>query len=123
MFVMFFGPFHHAPWWYTNMWRYFLLCQCHALHKLEWATVQYNWRCFLFEGVAANACPVEPVYESIYDFIDQWEDSRPLADSFFPPDPSLVIQAIVHGVAIMVSDGSYKPLLLTKIGAAAWILE
>jgi hypothetical protein len=23
----------------------------------------------------------------------------------------------------MVSDGSYKPLLLTNIGAAAWILE
>jgi hypothetical protein len=46
-----------------------------------------------------------------------------LADSFFPADPSLVIQAIVHGTAIMVSDGSYKPLLLTKIGAAAWILE
>jgi hypothetical protein len=27
------------------------------------------------------------------------------------------------GTAIMFSDGSYKPLLLTKIGAAAWILE
>jgi hypothetical protein len=35
----------------------------------------------------------------------------------------LIIQAIVHGTAIMVSDGSYKPLLSTNIGAAAWILE
>jgi hypothetical protein len=26
-------------------------------------------------------------------------------------------------MAVMVSDGSYKPLLLTEIGAAAWILE
>jgi hypothetical protein len=43
--------------------------------------------------------------------------------SFFPADPSLIRQAIVHGTAIMVSDGSYKPLLLTNIGAAAWILE
>jgi hypothetical protein len=29
----------------------------------------------------------------------------------------------MSGTAIMVSDGSYKPLLLTEIGAAAWILE
>jgi hypothetical protein len=72
----------------------------------------------------ANAYPAELVYESIYDFIDQLvEDSWPLANSFFPADPSLVIQAIVHGMAIMVTNGSYKPLLLTKIGAAAWILE
>jgi hypothetical protein len=71
----------------------------------------------------ANAYPAELVYESIYDFIDQLEDSWPLANSFFPADPSLVIQAIVHGMAIMVSNGSYTPILLTKIGAAAWILE
>jgi hypothetical protein len=93
------------------------------LHELEWATVRYDWSCFLFEGAAANAYPAELVYMSIYDFIDQWEDSWPLANSFFLADPSLIIQAIVHVMAIMVSNGSYKPLLLTKIGAAAWILE
>jgi hypothetical protein len=32
MFVLFFGPFHHAPRWYTNGWRYFLLCQCHYMN-------------------------------------------------------------------------------------------
>jgi hypothetical protein len=93
------------------------------LHKLEWATVSYDWGCFLFEGAAANAYPAKSVDESIYDFIDQWEDSWPLANSFFPADPSLVIQANVHGTAIMVSNGSYKPLLSTKIGAATWISE
>jgi hypothetical protein len=89
----------------------------------EWATVRYNRGHFLFEGAATNAYPAEPTYESIYNFIDQWEDSWPLADSFFPADPSLIRQAIVHGTAIMVSDSSYKPLLSTNIGAAAWILE
>jgi hypothetical protein len=93
------------------------------LHEFERATVRYDRGCLLFEGAATNAYPAEPTYESIYNFIDQWEDSWPLADSLFPADPSLIIQAIVHGPAIMVSDGSYKPLLLTKIGAAAWILE
>jgi hypothetical protein len=28
-------------------------------------------------GAAANAYPAEPVYNSIYDFIQQWEDSWP----------------------------------------------
>jgi hypothetical protein len=63
------------------------------------------------------------VYDSIYDFIQQWEDSWPLADSSFPEDPTLIIQAITNGMATMVSDGSYKPFLSTEIGAAAWILE
>jgi hypothetical protein len=91
--------------------------------ECEWATVRYNHGHFLFEGAATNAYPMEPTYELIYDFIDQWEDSWPLADSFFLADPSLIRQAIVHGMAIMVSNSSYKPLLLTNIGAAAWILE
>jgi hypothetical protein len=92
------------------------------VHELERATIRYNQGCFLFEGVVANAYPTEPAYDSIYDFITQWEESWPLADSFFPADPSLVIQAIVNGMAIMVSDDSCKPLLSTKIGVASWIL-
>jgi hypothetical protein len=46
-----------------------------------------------------------------------------LAASFFPEDPSLIIQAITNGTATMVSNGSYKPFLSTETGAAAWILE
>jgi hypothetical protein len=70
----------------------------------EQAIMQYEWGCIMFKGAAANAYPVEPVYYSIYDFIQQWEDSWPLADCFFPENPSLVIQAISNGTATMVSD-------------------
>jgi hypothetical protein len=77
----------------------------------------------MFEGAAASAYPVEPVYDLIYNFIQQWEDSWPLADSFSPEDPSLVSQAIVNGTAVMASDGSYKPFFSTEIGKAAWILK
>jgi hypothetical protein len=59
----------------------------------------------------------------IYDFITEWEDSWPLQESFFPEDPTPIAQAISAGTAVMVSDGSYKPLLSTEFGAAAWILE
>jgi hypothetical protein len=93
------------------------------LHEFEWATIRYNWGHFLFEGAATNTYPAEPTYQSICNFIDQWEDSWPLANSFFLADPSLIIQAIVHGTAIMVSNSSYKALLSTNIGAAAWIFE
>jgi hypothetical protein len=41
----------------------------------------------------------------------------------FPEDLALIAQAILEGIAIMVSDRSYKPLLSTKIGAETWILE
>jgi hypothetical protein len=46
-----------------------------------------------------------------------------LADSYFPEDPALVVQAINNGMAIMIGDGSYKPLLSTEQGAAAWIRQ
>jgi hypothetical protein len=77
----------------------------------------------MFEGSAGNAYSPSPTHNTIYDFIADWEDSWPIAKSFFPEDPVLITQAIISGTAVMVSDGSYKPLLSTEIGAAAWILE
>ncbi len=123
MHVMFFAPFPQGLRWLSDVSRSFLYYQCQMHHVLEWATVWYECGHILFEGAAVSAYPAESVYDSIYDFIQQWEDSWPLADSFFPEDPSLIIQAITNGTATMVSDGSYKPFLSTEIGAAAWILE
>jgi hypothetical protein len=77
----------------------------------------------MLEGTAGNEYPVDPTYANIHEFIEDWEDSWPIADSYFPPDPTLVAQAISNGTAVMVSDGLYKALLSMEIGAAAWILE
>jgi hypothetical protein len=77
----------------------------------------------MFEGSAGNAYSPSPTHDTIYDFIADSEDSWPIAESFFPEDPVLITQAIISGTAVMVSDGLYKPLLLSEIGAAAWILE
>ncbi len=92
-------------------------------HKLEHTTIRYERRWILFEGSASNSYLGETVHNSIYDFIAQLDDSWPLANWFFPKDPLLVIQAIVNDMAVMVSDGSYKPFLSTKISVMAWILE
>jgi hypothetical protein len=77
----------------------------------------------MFEGSAGNAYSPSPTNDTIYDFIMDWEDSWPITESFFLEDPNLIVQAIMSGAAIMVSDSSYKPLLSTEIGPAAWILE
>jgi hypothetical protein len=77
----------------------------------------------MFKGLSGNAYSPSPTHDTIYNFIAAWDDSWPIAESFFPEDPDLLTQAITSGTAVMVSDGSYKPLLLTEIGAAAWILE
>jgi hypothetical protein len=92
-------------------------------HELERTTVRYERGRILFEDSASNSYSAETVHDSIYDFNAQWDDSWPLANCFFPEDPSLVIQAIVNDTAVMVSDGSYKPFLSTKISMAAWSLE
>jgi hypothetical protein len=77
----------------------------------------------MFEGSSGNAYSPSPTHDTIYNFIAAWDDSWPIAESFFPEDPDLLTQAITSGMAVMVSDGLYKPLLSTEIGAAAWILE
>jgi hypothetical protein len=77
----------------------------------------------MFKGSAGNAYSASPTHDTIYDFIADWEDSWPIAESFFPEDPVLITQAIISGMAVMVSNGLYKPLLSTEIGAAAWVLE
>ncbi len=77
-------------------------------HELERTTIRYERGRILFEDSASNSYSAETVHDSIYDFNAQWDDSWPLANCFFPEDPSLVIQAIVNDTAVMVSDGSYK---------------
>jgi hypothetical protein len=77
----------------------------------------------MLEGSARNLYASAPMHDMIYDFIAEWDNSWPLAVSFFPEDLAQITQVILEGTAIMVSDGSDKSLLLTKIGAAAWILE
>jgi hypothetical protein len=93
------------------------------LDQLERATTHEVQGRMMFEGAAGNKYTVDPTYVNIHEFIEKWEDSWPIAESYFPPDPTLVAQAISNGTAVMVSDGSYKALLSTEIGAAAWILE
>jgi hypothetical protein len=77
----------------------------------------------MFECSSGNSYTPSPTYGTIYDFIAGWEDSWPIVASFFPEDPVLITQAIAEGTAVMVSDGWYKPLMSTEIGAASWILE
>jgi hypothetical protein len=69
----------------------------------------------MFEVAAGIAYPVNPMYENIHEFIKNWEDSWPMANHYFPLDPTLVAHAILTGTAMMVSKGSYKPLVSTKI--------
>jgi hypothetical protein len=94
-----------------------------SIDELEQATVWYDQGRTMFEGSAGNMYAPAPVHNSIYDFIAEWEDSWPLQENFFPEDPTLISQAITAGIAVMVSDGSYKPLLSTELGAVAWIIE
>jgi hypothetical protein len=78
----------------------------------------------MLEGSARNSYAPAPMHDMTHDFIAEWEDSWPLAVSLFPEDlAGINCSSNCGGTAIMFSDGSYKPLLLTKIGAAAWILE
>jgi hypothetical protein len=38
----------------------------------------------MLEGTAGNEYPVNPMHANIYEFIEDWEDSWPITDSYFP---------------------------------------
>ncbi len=76
-------------------------------HELERTTIRYERGRILFEDSASNSYSAETVHDSIYDFNAQWDDSWPLANCFFPEDPSLVIQAgekLIHTAAVKSKD-------------------
>lgn len=76
-----------------------------------------------FDGSAPNDYKFDPLPSNLRALIDSWPDGWPLHDSFFPDDMSLIVQAIIEGSAILVSDGSYKPKVSPRLGSAGWIFE
>jgi hypothetical protein len=72
----------------------------------------------MFEGAATTSYTDDLVYETIYDFITAWKDAWPLEDCFFPPNPTLLAQAIRNGTTMTISDGSYKHFLADDMGTA-----
>jgi hypothetical protein len=90
-----------------------------SIDQLKRVTARFEQGRTMFEGSAGHTYPPEPTYANIHEFIANWEDSWPIQESFFPLDPSTVAQVISSGTTVMVSNGSYKPLLSTKIGASA----
>jgi hypothetical protein len=78
----------------------------------------------MFESSAGHSYPQVPTCDTIYDFIVAWGEGHwPLKDSYFPPNPASISQAITNGTAMIISNGSCKPLLSSSIGAASWRLE
>jgi hypothetical protein len=69
----------------------------------------------MLEAAAGNEYPVNLTYANIHEFIEDWEDSWPIADSYFPLDPNISSTSYFNSL--------YKALLSMEIGAAAWILE
>jgi hypothetical protein len=94
------------------------------VESLEFATACEVEGHAMFKGVATTFYPDDPVHEMIYDFITAWDDDAwPLEDCFFPPDPTLLAQAIRNGTAMIISDGANKPFLADNIRAASWRME
>lgn len=79
--------------------------------------------CAHFGGSAPETLPPTPAYTSIYQLINSWDESWPLADAIFPDDLGAFVQAIINGMAHVCSDGSDMWELSPELGAAAWIAE
>ena len=73
-----------------------------------------------FDGATAQHFQPPQDPETIQEFISRWPNSWHLQDSYFPPDPSHIIESIHSGSGTLITNGSYKPQVLKSLGAAAW---
>jgi hypothetical protein len=74
----------------------------------------------MFKGSVGHSYPQLPTYDTIYNFImNLGEGNWPLEDSYIPPNPASISQAITNGTTMIISIGSYKLLLSLSIGAAS----
>lgn len=102
----------------TNVTRFDL-----NLPHFQRATIHWDRHHLYFDGAAPTSTGSLPPPASLRDFINRWADGWPLQDSFFPPEPHLLTQALHSGSGVLVTDGSYKPLVSRELGAAAWQFE
>jgi hypothetical protein len=77
-----------------------------------------------FDGAASFWLTPDPP-RSLEEYIEQHSEYWPLRESFFPSDPTLIIQAIHSGMGggVIVADNSYKPLKSKWHGATSWQFE
>ena len=74
-------------------------------------------------GLGHN-CPckmAEPI--TVRELIATWEDNWPLLCGSNFCHVALVVEAIMTGTAITVSDGSYMPKMCTQLAKASWCIE
>jgi hypothetical protein len=77
----------------------------------------------VFDGATGHRDLTPPPPTSIQDFLSWWPDGWSLRDSFFPPNLCLLKLSLIAGMEILAHDGSYKPKVSGRLGAAAWIME
>ena len=103
-----------------------------------------GWQFFLHRRLKKMTCNVpQPIGKANgYDLMAPWHvlfhplrlhttwhlfsqdmTNWPLFNSFFPPDPTLIVQALISGMGTLVSDGSYKEFVSRELGTASWIFE
>ena len=88
------------------------------------ATVHLDrWGCAILMGWATTAPQEMTVPTTVRELIATWDDNwAHLCSSNFQQVAS-VVDAIMNGTAIAVSNGSYMPKMCTQLATASWWIE
>ena len=75
---------------------------------LQYASAHWEGERLRFDGSAACALPSSQTPHDMASFLSQDATNWPLFNSFFPPNLTLIVQALISGMGTLVSDGLYK---------------
>ena len=89
-------------------WTAILFAQAVEENDLQYASAHWEGERLQFDGSAACAIPSSQTPHNMTSFLSQDATNWPLFNSFFPPDPTLIVQALISGMGTLVSDGLYK---------------
>ena len=100
-----------------------LFAQAVEANDLQYASAHGEGKRLQFDGSVACAIPSSLTPHNMASFLSQDATNWPLFNSFFPPNPTLIVQALISGMGTLVSDGSYKEFVSQELGTASWIFE
>ena len=103
--------------------RQLFFAQAVEENNLQYASAHWEGKRLQFDDSAARAIPSSQTPHDMASFLSQDATNWPLFNSFFPPKPTLIVQALISRMGTLVSDGSYKEFVSRELGTASWIFE
>jgi hypothetical protein len=116
---------HYQPFTPQSTHSYQLIGMVEDLDILELQLALVHWSngTLQVDGAAPSVIITPLAPGTIQEFLLGWPGGWILEDSYFPMDPIHIREALLANLGVLITNGSYKPMVSHSLGVAAWHFE